>query len=69
LLSANVDDLADVVRVVGADVGKTPGRTPSFASSAVSNPFFEFVHHFAELSYRFIPGLAIKLAELLVIIP
>src|SRR5690349_10347342 len=61
LLFANINDLADVIRVVSADVRKNLRGFLQFCFVGGLDPFFEFVHDVVELLHGFIPGLGIEL--------
>jgi hypothetical protein len=68
LLFADVNNLADVVGVVGADVREDLGGFFQLGFVGGLHPFFEFAHDFVKLLYGFIPSLAVKFVEGFVII-
>ena len=53
---------------MGADVREDLGGLFQLGFVGGFHPFFEFAHDFVELSYDFIPSLAVKFVESLVII-
>jgi hypothetical protein len=68
LFFADVDDLADVVGVVGADVREGLGGLFQLGIVGGFHPLFEFVHHVIELLHDAIPRLAVKFVEGLFIV-
>ena len=68
MLFANVDDLADVIRVVRADVRKHLGGLFQFCFIGGFHPFFELTHDLIELLDDFVPFLGIELVEGFVVI-
>jgi hypothetical protein len=67
LLFADENNLADVVSIVGADVREHLGGLLQLGFVGGFHPFFKFAYDVVELFYGFIPSLAVKFVEGLVI--
>jgi hypothetical protein len=67
LLTADVDDLADVVGIVGADQGYRLRGFFQLGFVGGLYPFFDLVHPLVELVHEVVPGFGVELVEGLVV--